>query len=81
MTRWLFTLLLLCPICLSVSKADAQISNPYSERYNNWNQQFPGYPGGSGIYRQQVRDLNPYGDQYRLIQRERRETLRWLGID
>lgn len=82
MTRWLAAaLLLLSPIGLTASKAEAQIFNPYAEPYHNWNQQFPGYSRGGGIYRGQVRDLNPYGDQYRSIQKERRETHRWLGID
>lgn len=81
MTRWILPLMILASSGLTVAAAEAQVFNPYFNRYRDWNCDFPGYSRGSGSYRRQVRDLNPYGDLYRSFGTERRETLQWLGLD
>lgn len=64
----------------SAGAVQAQYYNPYGSSYQRWNQRFPGYDGGSSIYRRQVRDMNPYGVPYRNYQRETRSFRSWNGF-
>ena len=49
-------------------------NNPYSRQYNNWNNNFQGYSGGNREYRQQIRQMNPYGSNYRDYQRQQNSS-------
>lgn len=66
--------LLSIPTLLSSGNAHAQYYNPYANQYRQWNQSFPGYQGGNGDYRRQVREMNPYGSSYRQYQQEQRNS-------
>ena len=80
MKKVLAAALLALPLCLSANPSQAQsFQNPYQQRYSSWNQSFPGYQDGGSQYRRQVREMNPYGELHRSYQRERQETMQWLG--
>jgi len=66
--------LLSIPTLLSSGAALAQYYNPYTNQYRQWNQSIPGYQGGNGEYRRQVRDMNPYGSSYHQYQQEQRRS-------
>ena len=80
MTRSLVSALIALPMLVaSASAVHAQNYNPYRQQYNQWNQQFPGYQGGGKEYRQQIREMNPYGDVYGQFQQENRRNRSWGG--
>ncbi len=51
----------------------AQYYNPYKQQCNQWNNQFPGYQGGSREYRRDIREMNPYRQEYRQEDRRNKQ--------
>jgi hypothetical protein len=74
MKSLLAVVLLSVPTLLSSGAAYAQYYNPYTNQYRQCNQSFPGYQGGNGDYRRQVREMNPYGSSYIQYQQEQRSS-------
>lgn len=74
MKFFLATTLLSISALLNSGAAQAQYYNPYASQYRQWNQGYPGYQGGNGEYRRQVRQMNPYGSSYREYEQEQRSN-------
>ena len=76
MNRILAAALVAMPALLSANQASAQGNNPWSNRYNQWNQNMPGYSNYPTEIRRQIRDMNPYRESYNDWNRQYRSVYR-----